>query len=160
MMAAGGELDGVCVLSSEIVNQWSQVASRLPDIAFAELPSNLITKQLAKTPQPRTIGHIGNMSMLGLGQRFGPNPNAYGAEGLGGQFGFCDPRANIAVGYVRSELAFLDVLQPALTNELYTCAQALGVEVTVDRRSSVRRLGDAAIATYARRRLAVPTMSA
>ena len=89
------------------------------DVAFAELPSNLITKQLAKTPQLRTIGQIGNVSMLGLGQRFGPNPNAYGAEGLGGQFGFCDPEANIAVGYVRSELAFLDVLQPTLTNELY-----------------------------------------
>jgi CubicO group peptidase (beta-lactamase class C family) len=156
MMAGRGELDGVRVLSSEIVDQWGRVVSTLNDIAFAELPPNRVSARLANTPVPRTLGHLGNSPMPGLGQRFGPNENAFGAEGLGGQYGFCDLDANIAVGYVRSELAFLDVLQPTLTRELYRCARANGVNVTLGTRSLSQRAGDAVIGAYARRQLAVP----
>ena len=97
--------------------------------------------------------------MLGLGNRFGPNPASYGAEGLGGQFGFCDPQADISIGFVRSELAFMDVLQPTLTRELYHCAEALGHEVNRVRRSRVRRLADRALGAFARRTLAVPAVA-
>jgi hypothetical protein len=55
---------------------------------------------------------------------------AFGAEGLGGQFGFCDRAANVTVGYVRSDLALVDVLQPTVTRELYRCAKQLGHDVT------------------------------
>ena len=97
--------------------------------------------------------------MLGLGNRFGPNPAAYGAEGLGGQFGFCDPQAHISVGFVRSELAVIEVLQPTLTRELYRCAEALGHEVSLVPRSHVRRLANRALGAFARRRLAVPAVA-
>jgi CubicO group peptidase (beta-lactamase class C family) len=97
--------------------------------------------------------------MLGLGNRFGPTPGAYGAEGLGGQFGFCDPQADISVGFVRSELAVVDVLQPTLTRELYRCAEALGHEVSLVRRSHVRQLADRALGAFARRTLAVPPVA-
>ncbi len=156
MMAGRGELDGVRVLSADIVSRWARIASTLNDVSLAELPPNRMTARLANTPVPRTLGHLGNSAMPGLGRRFGPNMNAFGAEGLGGQFGFCDLDANIAVGYVRSELAFLDVLQPTLTRELYRCARAKGVRVTEEKRSLTQRLGDAVIGTYTRRRLAVP----
>ena len=55
---------------------------------------------------------------------------AFGAQGLGGQFGFCDRAANVAVGYVRSDLALVDVLQLTVTRELYRCAKQLGHDVT------------------------------
>jgi CubicO group peptidase (beta-lactamase class C family) len=159
MMAGGGTLDDVRVLSPQIVAEWSDVVTRTPDTLLADAPKGLITKRAVKTPAPRTIAHLGNTSMLGLGNRFGPNPAAYGAEGLGGQFGFCDPHADISVGYVRSELAFMDVLQPTLTRELYRCAEALGHEVSLVRRSQVRRLADRALGAFARRKLAVPAMA-
>ena len=159
MVAGGGELDGVRVLSSDVVRQWSEVVSRRVDVAFEQVASNWFLARLAKTKVPRTIGHLSNGPLLGVGKRFGPNPNSYGGEGLGGQYAFCDPDANIAVGYVRSELAFAEVLQPQLTSELYRCANALGHKVTIDKRSSPRRAVGNAVTTYVRRRLAVPSVT-
>jgi len=149
----------VRVLSPQIVAEWSQVATRTPDTLFADAPRTLITKRAVKSPAPRTIAHLGNMSMFGLGNRFGPTAAAYGAEGLGGQFGFCDPRADISVGFVRSELAVVEVLPPPLTRELYLCAEALGHDVSLVRRSHVRRLADRALGAFARRTLAVPAVA-
>ncbi len=130
MQANDGELDGVRLLSPESVEAWGRIASNLPDLMMSEVP---LPRMLAdkETPVPRTFGHLGNGPMPGLGHRFGPNPDAFGAEGLGGQFGFCDRDARIAVGYVRSDLALVDVLQPTVTRELYRCAQQLGHDVTV-----------------------------
>jgi hypothetical protein len=95
--------------------------------------------------------------MAGLGSRFGPNPDAYGVEGLGGQFGFCDRQSRIAVGYVRSDLAVLDVLQPALTEALYACARKLGHDVVRPPPvSRGRALLDRGVGAYLRRKVAVP----
>ena len=87
--------------------------------------------------------------MPGLGHRYGPNPNTFGAEGLGGQFGFADPDAKIAVGYVRSELAAFDVLQSTLTGELYRCAGAVGHDVAVEKTSPLKRVAGTVIGAYA-----------
>jgi hypothetical protein len=62
-------------------------------------------------------------------------------------------------GPVRSELTVIDVLQPTLTRELYRCAAALGHEVSLVRRSHVRRLAARALGAHARRRLAVPAVA-
>ena len=35
---------------------------------------------------------------------YGPNPRAYGHSGWGGSFGFADPDANVAVGYVCNQM--------------------------------------------------------
>lgn len=128
-MANGGELDGVRLLSPESVDAWSIVVQREPDCTLAEVKTPRLAAGMAKAPVPRTIGYLGNSMVPGLGGRFGPNPEAYGAEGLGGQYGYCDASSKIAVGYVRSELALQDVLQSALTSKVYACARAQGHDV-------------------------------
>jgi CubicO group peptidase (beta-lactamase class C family) len=128
LQAMDGELDGVRLLSPESVERWGRVETNTPDALMTEipLPRMMATKD---SPVPRTLGYLGNGAMPGLGHRFGPNPEAFGAEGLGGQFGFADRRSRIAVGYVRSDLAIVDVLQPKLTRLVYECAATLGHDV-------------------------------
>jgi CubicO group peptidase (beta-lactamase class C family) len=135
LQVGGGELDGVRVLSEQSVEQWSRVVSNVPDLLMAEVP---LPRMMAgkEQPVPRTTGYLGNGAMPGLGHRFGPRPDAFGVEGLGGQFGFCDRSGGIAVGYVRSDLALVDVLQPTVTRELYRCAAELGHDVQVGPRPS------------------------
>jgi CubicO group peptidase (beta-lactamase class C family) len=130
VQAMGGELDGVRLLSPESVERWGRVETSTPDLLMAEIP---MPRMMASkdAPVPRTLGYLGNGPMPGLGHRFGPNPDAFGAEGLGGQFGFADRRSRIAVGYVRSDLAMVDVLQPQLTRLVYQCAARLGHDVHV-----------------------------
>ena len=130
VLAADGELDGTRLFSHESVNQWGAIASNTPDVLMSEVP---MPRMLAgKEPLvPRTLGYLGNGVMAGLGHRFGPNPDAFGAEGLGGQFAFCDRQSRISVGYVRSDLAMIDVLQPTLTPLVYECAARLGHDVYV-----------------------------
>lgn len=128
MQAMGGELEGVRLLSPRSVERWGRVETNVPDLLMSEIP---LPRMMAPKDAgvPRTLGYLGNGPMPGLGHRFGPNPDAFGAEGLGGQFGFADPHGRVSVGYVRSDLAVVDVLQPTLTNALYRCAAALGHEV-------------------------------
>jgi CubicO group peptidase (beta-lactamase class C family) len=126
-----------------------------PDLLLADVP---LPKMLAKAASgvPRTLGYLGNGPMPGLGHRFGPNPDAFGAEGLGGQFGFCDPASNIAVGYVRNDLAIMDVQQPGITRVLYDCARKLGHDVfTPAPTPRVRRAVESAAGAYLRRKIAV-----
>jgi CubicO group peptidase (beta-lactamase class C family) len=153
--AAGGELDGVRLLSEESVRRWGKVETNDPDLLMAEIP---MPRMLAKAAAgvPRTLGYLGNGAMPGLGHRFGPNPAAYGAEGLGGQFAFCDIDSDIAVGFVRSDLAVVDDLQPHLTNVLYDCARKLGHPVPAAKPTpKVRGLVESAAGAYLRRKVAV-----
>lgn len=151
-MAQGGVLDGTRILSESIVDAWSHVLSREPD----RLMDGVMRGPLAKIvvePAPRTLGYIGNITRPGAGGRFGPNPDAYGAEGLGGQYGYCDPRSNIAIGFVRSEMAVFEILQPRMTTVLYECAARLGHDVHIARRPS---LVSRAVGSAVRRAVAVP----
>jgi CubicO group peptidase (beta-lactamase class C family) len=155
LMGNGGELDGVRLLSEEGVERFSRVELNEPDLLMAEVS---MPRMLAKKESsiPRTLGYLGNSPMPGLGWRFGPNPASYGVEGLGGQFGFCDPASGVAVGYVRSDCAVVDVLQPTLTSALYDCARRLGHHVHVARRPS---LGHRAAGAFLRRKVAVPAVT-
>ena len=158
MMANDGELDGVRILSPEIVAAWSTVVQNETDALMADLKVPRLASGITGGRTPRTLGYLGNMAVPGLGARFGPNPDAFGAEGLGGQEGYCDRHSNIAVGYVRSELAVLDVLQARLTTVLYDCARAQGHDVYVPApvpRWKAALLG--ALGSQLRRRIAVPT---
>ncbi|HEX3898129.1 MAG TPA: serine hydrolase domain-containing protein [Mycobacteriales bacterium] len=156
-MAHGGELDGVRILKPDTVDAWGHVVSRQPDQMLVSLEVPRLLRGIAKAPLPRTLGYLGNTAIPGIGYRFGPNPEAFGAEGLGGQFGFCDRQSNIAVGFVRSELAVIDVLQAGMTNVLYDCARHAGLDVyTPPKKSLPGRAGDRALGGYMRRRVAVP----
>lgn len=158
MLAGGGALDGRRYLSEKVVDRFSVVALNEPDLLLADVP---LPRTLANqdTPVPRTLGYMGNGAMGALGSRFGPNPKAYGAEGLGGQFGFSDRESRIAVGYVRSDLAVIDVLQPQLTSAVYRCARALGHDVnTPVPGPRVKAVLTGVAGSLMRRKLAVPTV--
>jgi CubicO group peptidase (beta-lactamase class C family) len=156
-MAQGGELDGVRILSEATVNAWGHVVSTEPDIMLGSLEVPRLLAGIAKAPAPRTLGYLGNAPIPGLGGRFGPNPEAFGGEGLGGQYGFCDRASNISIGFIRSELAVIDVLHIALTNAVYDCARALGHDVYVPPKQRLAgRLAGHALGRYMRKRVAVP----
>lgn len=125
VLACGGELDGVRVLSAESVERWSRVEICEPDLLMKEVAMPKLLSSDAGVP--RTLGYLGNGGAGGLPQRFGPVPEAYGAEGLGGQFAFADRANRISVGYVRSDCAPMDLFQGRLTQELYRCAERLGM---------------------------------
>jgi CubicO group peptidase (beta-lactamase class C family) len=151
-MAQGGALDGTRILSEQVVDAWSHVISREPDILMNGVLKGPLAR-IAVEPAPRTLGYIGNISRAGAGCRFGPNPDAYGSEGLGGQYGYCDPKSRIAVGFIRSEMAVFEVLQPRVTSVLYDCARRLGHDVVSAPRQSA--LG-AVFGNAVRRAVAVP----
>ncbi len=154
MVANDGELDGVRVLSPESVTRWGTVIQNEPDAAFEGVKVGRLAAGITKAKTPRTLGFIGNVALPGLPSRFGPNPDAYGAEGLGGQYGYCDRRSRIAIGFVRNDLAMLEVLQPQLTAEVYRCAKKLGHDVYVA--PPVPRW-KAALGAQLRKRVQVPT---
>lgn len=147
MQAGGGELDGVRVLSREIVEDWSRPILTEPDYVMADVElGQRFAKRMAKVT--RTKGFLGNAAMPGLGPRFGPNPDAFGAEGLGGQHGWCDVRSRIAVGYIRSQHAYVDGVQADLDALLYACARDAGHDVHEPAR---RSLTSRALSGYTRR---------
>jgi CubicO group peptidase (beta-lactamase class C family) len=159
MMANDGELDGVRILSPGIVEAWSKVVQNETDALMADLKVPRLAAGMTRGRTPRTLGYLGNAATPGLGHRFGPNPDAFGAEGLGGQEGYCDRQSNIAVGFVRSELAVIDVLQSRLTDLVYECARAQGHDVYEPPR--VPRWKAAALGVLGsqlRRRIAVPAV--
>ncbi|MCU1587125.1 MAG: beta-lactamase [Frankiales bacterium] len=153
MVAGGGQLDGVRILSPESVAAWGTVVQNEPDVTLAGVDVPRLAAGLTKAKTPRTFGFLGNGSLPGLPARFGPHPDAFGAEGLGGQYGYCDPVSGIAVGFVRNDLAMIEVLQPQLTAAVYECARRLGHDVFTG--PSVPRW-KAALGRQLRRRIAVP----
>lgn len=54
---------------------------------------------------------------------FSPNPESFGHSGIGGTLGWCDPKAQLAVGYVmnRSDWRVRSPRALALCNALYRC---------------------------------------
>ena len=61
----------------------------------------------------------------------GPNEGAFGHMGAGGQIGFADPEAHVAVGFVRNHLEnqALPIMGACLVDVLYSCLGEGGVDV-------------------------------
>lgn len=57
---------------------------------------------------------------------FGPGTDAYGHAGLGGQQGWADPGAGVAIGFVRSHMSTGWEPVTGLVDQLYRCAAAVG----------------------------------
>lgn len=110
LLAMDGTLDGVRLLSPQIVAAFRRVQLRSPDVTS---PGGL--------PIPRTLGYIGNFAAPGQPGRYGPSPEAYGAEGGGGQMGICDPVNRVSIGFVRSHLAMSERFSARLIDALYRC---------------------------------------
>jgi CubicO group peptidase (beta-lactamase class C family) len=58
----------------------------------------------------------------------GPNDGAFGHMGAGGQIGFADPSAQVAVSFVRNHLEnqALPLMGACLVEVLYSCLRAGG----------------------------------
>ncbi len=115
MLAMGGELDGVRLLSPQTVRAFGTVQVRSPDATSEDDPGgqSLIV--------PWGLGYIGNFAAPGRGLRYGPVESAFGSEGGGGQIAFCDPEHRISVGFVRSQFDMIGTFSAGLIDALYRC---------------------------------------
>src|SRR6185369_46760 len=86
MLAGGGALDGVRILSGATVEAMSAIACDRTDL------------MLGFNPQ-WGMGVIHNL--IGA---YGANPRTYGHSGWGGSFGCADPDSDIAIGYVVNQM--------------------------------------------------------
>jgi CubicO group peptidase (beta-lactamase class C family) len=125
VLAMEGELDGIRLLSPEVVRQFSVEAIAMPDQLMTDTGVPGLARLLSK-PTKRTIGYMKNPSMLMEAPRFGPNPEAFGHDGAGGQIAFCDLENRISVGFVRNDLTSVSKGSTRLITALYECAAAIG----------------------------------
>jgi CubicO group peptidase (beta-lactamase class C family) len=107
LLANGGELDGVRLVSPSSVELWGSEQYR----GFQEL---------VPLEMSQGLGYHGNLAAPGGPAPFGPNPKAFGHGGLGGQVGCCDPDANVAIGFVRSHLSSVSALSSDLIAAVYS----------------------------------------
>ena len=90
VLAQGGTIDGVSILSPEGVKRMTT-----PAVAPAGR-------------QDLFLGFVDSWAMgviLNRPKVYGPNANAFGHSGWGGSFGCADPDANVAMGYVCNQMA-------------------------------------------------------
>jgi CubicO group peptidase (beta-lactamase class C family) len=122
MLSMGGGLDGVRLVSPETVERFAaQQISMQDQLLLAVVPRAL--RRAALRPVRRTLGYLVNPVLPGARRgTFGPNPDSYGHDGLGGQIAFCDPLNRIAVGYVRNDLVSREHHSGRLIETLYRCA--------------------------------------
>jgi CubicO group peptidase (beta-lactamase class C family) len=120
MLACGGSLDGVRVVSEESVRLFSTVSAqgRSAITPAVTLPGGL------EIPPPLTtygLGYARNVPEPGMPPAFGPHEETFGHAGHGGQVGFADPVRRLGVGFVRSHLAYLPTFAATLIATLYEC---------------------------------------
>ncbi len=108
MLAAGGTLDGVSVVSAESVESHSAEQWRGEDATLLAEKRYALGYMLPGTPT----------------ERFGPAEKAFGHPGMGGSLGFADPEANVGFAYVTRHMVFEVAVDPrvnALADALYGC---------------------------------------
>ena len=122
LLANGGTFDGVRLVSPESVRACSTEVIKAPDVLMADpdVPGHEIA--LAQ-PVSRTLVYYRNPIGTSELPRFGPSPDAYGAEGLGGQVSFCDAERGVAAAFVRSQLGLTQVVSDRLVETLYHCLE-------------------------------------
>jgi CubicO group peptidase (beta-lactamase class C family) len=124
MLANGGSLDGVRVVSPESIRLFSAVSAEGRSAITPEVTVGDLT-----LPAPWTcygLGYARNVPEPGMPPAFGPNTETFGHAGHGGQVGFADPVRNLGVGFVRSHLSLSPMLAATLIATTYECLDALG----------------------------------
>lgn len=118
LLAEGGELDGIRVVSQSSIRRFRAVQVIAPNALEMEAdpPAHLV--QL----HTRLLGYHSNSNPFGLPRPFGPTGTAFGHGGAGGQVGFADPETGIAVGFVRSQFTSTPTYSAELIELLYRCA--------------------------------------
>ncbi len=117
MLAMGGALDGVRIVSPESVKTFGAVEVRSPDALLTELMPEAGSELVC-----RTLGYQLNSAPPGQQLRFGPTATAFGEEGSKGQIGFCDPDHGISAGYIQNHLDPVGLFSTQLIHAVYRCA--------------------------------------
>jgi len=86
-LAAGGSIDGVDILSPDMLAAAVEEQSFGPDRILERESRFALGFQLPQAERP-----------------LGPNAQAFGHFGAGGSLGFCDPAARVAFGYVTNDM--------------------------------------------------------
>jgi CubicO group peptidase (beta-lactamase class C family) len=114
LLAAGGELDGVRLVSAESVTTFAAEQRR-------EL-------NVLRGVEVRTA--LGYARPNADWMAFGPNDEAFGFKGAGGAVGFADPTAGVGFGYVTASFGSgggaLDPRPQAICDALYACLPPTG----------------------------------
>ena len=108
MLAGGGVLDGVRIVSEESVVAHSAEQARGTDAVFGG--------------ETRVALGYGRSTPGGLS--FGPNDEAFGMQGIGGSVGYADPVAEVGFGYAMNQTHMevgTDRRPRALSAALYGC---------------------------------------
>ena len=112
LLAGGGELDGVRLLSSGTVKGFAAEQRRGPDV-------------VAQTEARWALGFQRPTPLPGGGASpWGPTDETFGHHGYGGQVGFADPVRNVAAAYLRNDLSWAPTSNGALVEALYACLDA------------------------------------
>ncbi len=108
-LAMNGVLDGRQVVEPDTVREFTTpTPPGGPDL--------LIAREQKWTPGSH---HANTAFFPGLPAIYGPNPNAFGMSGGGGNYGFADPAAGIAGGFVRNHYSNTMGLSALLVDALY-----------------------------------------
>lgn len=93
------------LVSQESVEHFSAIRNEEPDAVLL-------------LPIARALGYWRNKQM-GRPQAMGPNEEAFGHTGAGGQIGFCDPKARVGAAFVRSHYTVYPIVYFLLNDALY-----------------------------------------
>jgi len=88
MLARGGELDGVRLLSPEAIERATREQACGPDAVLLGMPTRF------------GLGFMLTHRLV----RFGRGPHNFGHPGMGGSIGFADPDARLGFGYVMNRM--------------------------------------------------------
>lgn len=108
LLANGGELDGVRLVSPASIEEWSRVRVAENDLYDGR------DFRIAR-------GYIASSSWY----RMGPGASTFGDPGMGGAVGYADPDAGVGFGFIPNRMLFspgrTDPRVEALGEALYTC---------------------------------------
>jgi len=105
-MAEPDGLDGVRLASPESFAKFTEIRETRDDVVL-------------RVPIARALGYWRNKPLSIRPKAYGPNEEAFGHTGLGGQIGFSDPVARVGAAYVRSHLTAFPAVPLLLNAALY-----------------------------------------
>jgi CubicO group peptidase (beta-lactamase class C family) len=100
LLAMGGELDGVRLVSPESIELFSKQQSIVPNIAPFALGYHLMPPEL---------------------QAFGPSARAFGHAGAGGALAFADPERRLSFALLKNQMNQAAQSVARIVRVLYSC---------------------------------------
>lgn len=96
VLANGGELDGVRLLSKERIGEMQRIIERRPDrVLFGPIRKGVGFMMGGEMP------NLAGQMVVGV---FGPRETAFGHSGAGGSTAFCDPEAGLSIAVTINQM--------------------------------------------------------